>query len=509
MTVVDAPRRRRRPFAAIGQALDGFFFVFAGLAAIWLAVLVADDSLQVGWWGILLLVAFWGLLAYLVLPRIHRILTTVYVPDYFIGRARTSDGLLGDPINLALLGHEAELHDAMRAAGWTRADDISLKTSLGIISSTVTRRSYDEAPVSPLFLFGRQQDFAYQQEVAGNPAKRHHVRFWKCPDGWLLPGGTRVDWLAAGTFDRAVGFSLFTLQVTHKIDADTDIERDHIVATVLEGTPRASVAVLKDFSTGYHSRNGGGDSIRTDGDLPVLQLPSAVDAHVAVASPVLQPLANGPATVPEVRSAFAASAPPADQAVAAADGRRAKKRAAFETMSVSNPVEHSVAEEVRRHGRPITTTFGAIVVFGRGVLALLFFGILALVGPDGMREVLTDFEVKEADAASLAQPVWVVTVVVGAIVVLSTFLLGVLVLRGVNWARIALLLYATGSIALQFASWWAGDEEIRFSTTLAFTALDILSLLALSGKPARQYSRQRSRGGGDVRKVAANVRVTR
>lgn len=271
MTVVDAPRRRRRPFAAIGQALDGFFFVFAGLAAIWLAVLVADDSLQVGWWGILLLVAFWGLLAYLVLPRIHRILTTVYVPDYFIGRARTSDGLLGDPINLALLGHEAELHDAMRAAGWTRADDISLKTSLGIISSTVTRRSYDEAPVSPLFLFGRQQDFAYQQEVAGNPAKRHHVRFWKCPDGWLLPGGTRVDWLAAGTFDRAVGFSLFTLQVTHKIDADTDIERDHIVES-LRAVPGVGVDVIRDFATGYHSRNGGGDSISTDGDLPIVDV---------------------------------------------------------------------------------------------------------------------------------------------------------------------------------------------------------------------------------------------
>ena len=82
--------------------------------------------------------------------------------------------------------------------------------------------------------------------------------------------------------------------------------------------------------------------------------------------------------------------------------------------------------------------------------------------------------------------------VVGAIVVLTSFLLGVLVLRGVNWARITLLLYATLSIGLQFGGWWAGDEEIRFSTTLAFTALDILSLLALSGKPARQHSRQRS-----------------
>ena len=215
---------------------------------------------------------FWALLAYLVLPRLHRILTTIYVPDYFIGRARTSDGLLGDPVNLAVLGDERQLHAAMVEAGWTRADEITLRSSWRIITSTVTRRSYDEAPVSPLFLFGRQQDAAYQQEVAGNPAKRHHVRFWRCPDEWLLPGGSRVDWLAAGTFDRAVGFSLFTLQVTHKIDADTDVERDHIVATVRAADPAIAVEVLEDFATGYHSRNGGGDTIVTDGDLPVIDV---------------------------------------------------------------------------------------------------------------------------------------------------------------------------------------------------------------------------------------------
>ena len=81
-------------------------------------------------------------------------------------------------------------------------------------------------------LFDRQQDFAYQQEVAGSPSKRHHVRFWRCPPGWLLPGGFEVDWLAAGTYDRSVGLSLFTLQITHKIEENTDIERDFIVETV-------------------------------------------------------------------------------------------------------------------------------------------------------------------------------------------------------------------------------------------------------------------------------------
>ncbi|ANJ25526.1 LssY C-terminal domain-containing protein [Agromyces aureus] len=266
------PRSKRARRFSVNAVLDEFFFVFAGLAALWLAYLLFSESFTLGWWGILVMVLFWALIAYLVLPRLHRVLTTIYVPDYFMGRTRTSDGLFGDPVNLAVLGGEAELLRAMQDAGWTRADELTGSSSWRIITSTITRRSYDEAPVSPLFLFGRKQDFAFQQEVEGNPAKRHHVRFWRTPDGWLLPGGARVEWLAAGTFDRAVGFSLFTLQVTHKIDADTDVERDHIVRTLRESDPAISVSVLADFSTGYHSRNGGGDTIRTDGDLPVIDV---------------------------------------------------------------------------------------------------------------------------------------------------------------------------------------------------------------------------------------------
>lgn len=277
-----AGRMRARSYS-IGIALDWFFFVFAGLAAIWLAVLSASETFVVGWWGVLFAIAFWALLAYLVLPRVHRILTTIYVPDYFIGRARTSDGLLGDPVNLAFLGDEQQIIAAMEAAAWTRADPVTLGSSMKIITSTLRKKSYDDAPVSPLFLFGRQQDFAYQQQVDGNPKQRHHVRFWKCPDGWMLPGGRRVDWIAAGTFDTSVGLSLFTLQVTHRIDANTDVERDHIVTTIKDAVPAAAFDVIADFSTGYHARNGGGDSIHTDGDLPIVDLRAVADSAAAAA----------------------------------------------------------------------------------------------------------------------------------------------------------------------------------------------------------------------------------
>ena len=248
------------------------FFAFGTVATVWLAWALARASLEMSWWGLLVLVVFWLVLAYLTLPRLNRILSAIYVPDYFIGRTRTSDGLLGDPLNLAFRGTGEQLFTALSRGGWTMADPVGLASSVRIITSTLTRRSYPEAPVSPLLLFGRPQDAAFQQEVSGNPAQRHHVRVWRTPPGWLLPGGHRVDWLAGGTYDRRVGLSLFTLQVTHKIDADIDVERDFVVASLRQAEPTTTVEPLVDFTTGYHSRNGGGDTVHTDGTLPVVDL---------------------------------------------------------------------------------------------------------------------------------------------------------------------------------------------------------------------------------------------
>lgn len=124
--------------------------------------------------------------------------------------------------------------------------------------TSVLRKSYPEAPVSDLYLFNKRHAFAYQQEVAGNAAQRHHIRFWPVPQGWVLPGGHCVQWLAAGTYDRAVGLSGFTGQITHKIDANIDLERDYVINTVRYADPQCGLQVIKDFSTAYHHRNGGG-----------------------------------------------------------------------------------------------------------------------------------------------------------------------------------------------------------------------------------------------------------
>ncbi|WP_240666333.1 LssY C-terminal domain-containing protein [Oerskovia turbata] len=434
-------RGLRRRLVELG---DGFFFVFAGLAAVWLAWLVLSESIHLGWFAILYVVAVWLVIAYLALPRLHRILTTLYVPEYFIGRTRTANGLLGDPVNLALLGEESQVRAAMEAAGWTLADDVTLASSGRIVAATLSRRSYDQAPVSPLFLFGRQQDFAFQQEVEGNPSRRHHIRFWRCPPGWPLPGGRRVDWLAAGTYDRSVGFSLFTLQVTHKIEADTDQERDHVVATLLGADVGVDVEVIEDFSTGYHARNGGGDAIRTDGDLPVA----------------------------DVRGVAAPGPPAASASLAAGpDGAGgATKRAAQ---------------------RPAATTVGALLVVLGVVADLIWLANLALHWEQTLRSLFLGGDVTQADIDQASGPLLVLVVVLLSLVALFQLFLAWRVYLGRNWARDLVMVLAAISTTSSFVGWAVSGNQITFRTTLLTVALDILVLLTLSSRDAAAYAKSR------------------
>lgn len=232
----------------------------------------AIRNLRADRYAIVFIVVLWLLTAYFLLPRIHRLLSRIYVPNYFIGRARTADGLLADPVNFALRGDKQTLVKIMKKAGWIEADPLTLKNSMRVVASILRRRSYDKAPVSDLFVFGRKQDLAFQKEVDGNPAKRHHVRFWHIPKEIYLPGGYDVDWVGAATYDDAVGLSLFTLQITHSIDGDVDAERDFVVKTIKKVHRAKNIQRVDGFFPGYKHRNGGGDSFFTDGSMVIVDL---------------------------------------------------------------------------------------------------------------------------------------------------------------------------------------------------------------------------------------------
>jgi hypothetical protein len=201
--------------------------------------------------------------AYLILPlgwkryaRRHPSLNDVP------GITRTIADIPGDPLNAALIGTETDVKKIMLAAKWYPADSLTLRSCLGMAEAAVLKREYDDAPVSNLYLWGRQQDLAFEQPVGDNPRKRHHVRFWRSdkidPDG-------RPVWVGSATYDERVGLSHTTGEVTHHIDPDVDAERDHLFDDLKATGVLAEVYVLEDFHKVREGRNGGGDPWHTDG----------------------------------------------------------------------------------------------------------------------------------------------------------------------------------------------------------------------------------------------------
>ena len=437
---------------ALMSVVDSLFFLLGAVAAGWLAVLTVRQIVfgDLGdWWLVLVL---WLLLAYLLLPRIHTALALVYVPDYFIGRTRTYEGLLGDPVNVALNGHEVQVHEAMLRAGWHLADELGFRSSLRIVTATLRRRSYPNAPVSPLFLFGRMQDFTYQQEVEGNPARRHHVRFWRAPDGWYLPGGAKVDWLAAGTYDRGVGLSFFTLAFTHRIERNIDEERDYIVRTLREGTPEIEVSVIRHFSSGFHSRNGGGDAIETDGDLPIVDL-SRVDAdehHL-----------------------------PEDDAGQPRLGRGREMMQRLRDTAASN-----------RAKRPMTLYIAYALI----VLRSLTAGAAAIAGLlGGASPISLGDAVPFADETTMG----LLGVLAFAVVYLS---LAQLAFWGSPAARFAVLCLSVVAIAVELATQSADASVLASRLHIANLALDVGILITLSAGDVRDFSMRAVWQRGDRRR---------
>lgn len=216
-----------------------------GVATVWLIVFVVfritDNTLP---WIVAVAVTY-GMAAYVILPRVIRLAIKLLhrqrVPEY----TTTGDGMPGDPVNIALVGTLSQLRAAFAAIGWTEADELGLASSWRMAKAFVFNKPYPRAPFSTLYLFGRGQDIGFQKPIDGSPRKRHHVRFWSISQAAALKTlGTPGFWLATdraadqeqalwvGAATRDTGFSLtwLSFQITHATAADTNSERDLIIA---------------------------------------------------------------------------------------------------------------------------------------------------------------------------------------------------------------------------------------------------------------------------------------
>jgi len=209
--------------------------------------------------GIIGLALAYLMLAYLAMPAFwseHERHLTDTISSFV---TTTPQGIPGDPINVGLVGTKQEVLAAFAKADWHPADSITWRSSVDIGLSVVFDRPYDDAPVSTLIYEGRRQDLAFERPAGTSADTRHHVRFWQT----TVTDEGRPLWLGSASFDRGVGVSHDTGQITHHIGPDVDAERDSLMQTLSASI--ASSDEVKGMGVTKNGRNGGGDPYFTDG----------------------------------------------------------------------------------------------------------------------------------------------------------------------------------------------------------------------------------------------------
>jgi LssY-like putative type I secretion system component LssY len=175
----------------------------------------------------------------------------------------------GDMVNFVLVGSEKQVQDALAAANWRVADTSTPGALARAILMATQKEDYLQMPMSQLYLFGRVQDFGYEQaEPYAMVASRHHFRIWKS----AVTYHDQPVWAGAGTHDIGFEKDQRNGKVTHKIDPLVDGERDHIGESLEQA---GGVKILTYFTPSdpvQESRNATGGGFHSDGRVLVIFL---------------------------------------------------------------------------------------------------------------------------------------------------------------------------------------------------------------------------------------------
>lgn len=195
-------------------------------------------------------------------------------------RVQDPAGTPGDRVNFIVVGSEKRVLEGLKNAGWVTVDKDVKSAVLTAGIATLSRQAYLTMPMSLLMLFGRTQDFGFAQ---GDPLKvvasRHHFRLWKAP---FDAGGATV-WVGAGTHDIGFDRDQRNNNVTHKIDPDTDLEREHIIRTLQSTGLVAKVEYLTPGKPVTKAKTAHGEEFYSDGRVAIIYL--LPDTHAAGSAP--------------------------------------------------------------------------------------------------------------------------------------------------------------------------------------------------------------------------------
>lgn len=176
---------------------------------------------------------------------------------------------LGDMVNFVIVGTQERVQAALAAGNWFVADTDNNEAAVKAVLQTIAKKDYLQMPMSKLMLFGRYQDYGYEQaEPIAMVASRHHFRLWKAAFSF---NGQPV-WVGAGTHDIGFERDQRNGKVTHKIDPSVDGERQNIADSLHKSGKAASMTYYLPPGPVQEARNATGGGYHSDGRILVVIL---------------------------------------------------------------------------------------------------------------------------------------------------------------------------------------------------------------------------------------------
>jgi hypothetical protein len=184
-------------------------------------------------------------------------------------RIGDKQGNPGDMVNFLIIGNEDQMKQVFTNAGWVHVDaDVQATVLAGFLAS-MSKESYLTMPMSPLYLFGRQQDYGWAHaEPITVVASRNHLRVWKAP--FTVEG--RMVWVGAATHDIGFEKDQRNNGLTHKIDPNIDLERDYVEKTLSTTGLVTEVTHFLPQNPMQEAKTATGGSFHSNGQVLILKL---------------------------------------------------------------------------------------------------------------------------------------------------------------------------------------------------------------------------------------------
>jgi LssY-like putative type I secretion system component LssY len=178
--------------------------------------------------------------------------------------ASAADKRVGDPLNLVIIGNGTDGIFPFIMRGWRLDEPLDFHSALRSVRAFLFGTEYLNAPVSPLYVFGRAQDISLQK-ARDKISLRNHLRVWLAP---FTIGGQHV-WV--GQISRDIGIKLTTQSwylTTHRISPDVDDDRYYLLQDLIMTGEVSKFGFVRGVGTSTHPNprtNLTGDPYLTDG----------------------------------------------------------------------------------------------------------------------------------------------------------------------------------------------------------------------------------------------------